>query len=315
MAIILECPKCKKRLSISRKKCECGFKLGKFCGKVYWVSVYVNGRKKRERIGPNKEAAEQREREILKLRTEERYIDKDPATKVTLGELCDWYLKLPEVQAKRSHRRDTVSIANLCRLLRKETKVNKITSGQCESYQKLRLQEIDGRVKREETSEEGRKKFIRPCTVNKETACLKAMFNRAVHHGKLKRNPIGTVKKLAENNIRMKVLTGEEIEKLLNACEIHVRPLVEMAYLMGMRYSEIALLTWPEVDLKKGFIRLAGERTKTDSPRNIPIHPKVKATLESLPRGLHTDRVFLREGESLLMRSNAASRRRAATQA
>ncbi len=66
---------------------------------------------------------------------------------------------------------------------------------------------------------------------------------------------------------------------------------------MGMRYSEIALLTWPEVDLKKGSIRLSGERTKTDSPRNIPIHPKVKATLESLPRGLHTDRVFLRDGK------------------
>jgi integrase len=66
---------------------------------------------------------------------------------------------------------------------------------------------------------------------------------------------------------------------------------------MGLRLSEVLFLTWPEVDLKKGFIRLSAERTKTKSPRNIPIHPEVRITLEALPRGLHTDRVFLREGK------------------
>jgi len=56
------------------------------------------------------------------------------------------------------------------------------------------------------------------------------------------------------------------------------------------------LLVWPEVDLRKGFIRLSAERTKTDSSRNIPISPRLKTMLESLPRGLHTDRVFLYNG-------------------
>lgn len=66
---------------------------------------------------------------------------------------------------------------------------------------------------------------------------------------------------------------------------------------MGMRKDEIVRLTWSEVDLRKGFIRLPGERTKTDSPRIIPLHPEVRSTLEKLPRGLHTDRVFLRFGQ------------------
>ena len=70
-----------------------------------------------------------------------------------------------------------------------------------------------------------------------------------------------------------------------------------MAYHMGMRKDEIVRLTWPEVDLKKGFIRLSAERTKTDTARNIPIHPEVKTMLESVPRGLLTDRVFLRNGQ------------------
>jgi integrase len=123
------------------------------------------------------------------------------------------------------------------------------------------------------------------------------MLYRAVRHGKLNHNHLKEVKRLSENNIRMRILTGDEFNDLLKACDTHIRPIVKMAYYMGMRYSEILFLIWPEVDLKKGFIRLSSERTKTDSGRNIPIHPEVKAMLESLPRGLHTDRVFLRNGQ------------------
>ena len=43
--------------------------------------------------------------------------------------------------------------------------------------------------------------------------------------------------------------------------------------------------------------RLPAERTKTGSPRTIPLHPEVRTTLEKLPRGLHTDQVFLRYGQ------------------
>jgi integrase len=122
-------------------------------------------------------------------------------------------------------------------------------------------------------------------------------FDLAVKHGKLKLNPIANVKRLPENNVRQRILTLDEFTTLLNACDPHLKRIVQMAYHMGMRKDEIVRLTWPEVDLKKGFIRLPAERTKTDSPRTIPLHPDVRATLEKLPRGLHTDRVFLRHGQ------------------
>jgi integrase len=117
-----------------------------------------------------------------------------------------------------------------------------------------------------------------------------------VRHGKLKFNPIANVKRLPENNIRQRILTQEEFETLLDASEPHLKPIIRVAYHMGMRKDEIVRLTWGEVDLKKGFIRLPAERTKTDSSRIIPLHQEVKAILEKLPRPLHTDRVFLRYG-------------------
>jgi len=64
-----------------------------------------------------------------------------------------------------------------------------------------------------------------------------------------------------------------------------------------MRKSEIVKLTWEEVDLKRGFIRLDRQRTKTEAPRSIPLHPEMKAVLERLPRGIHSARVFLRHGK------------------
>ena len=70
-----------------------------------------------------------------------------------------------------------------------------------------------------------------------------------------------------------------------------------VGYYMGMRKAEIIDLIWPRVDLQKGFVRLSAGMTKTDTPRVIPIHPKVRTILEKLPRGLHTDRVFLFDGK------------------
>lgn len=78
-----------------------------------------------------------------------------------------------------------------------------------------------------------------------------------------------------------------------------------MAYHMGMRRDEILKLTCKEVDLKKGFIRLPSERTKTDSPRNIPIHPEVRATLERLP-GDFTQSSYSFDMDNPLTKSNIA---------
>ncbi len=321
MALLQECPKCKDRQSLkywaevregdsvkkrikARMKCQsCEFKLSKSSGKVYWVEYYQNGRRKRERIGPSKSAAEQRLREALKLRTEERFIEKDPAARLSLGELCKWYLELPEVKAKDSYLRDKQLLAHVKRILGESTKIKDVTPGRIESYQKQRLEEpFRAKSAKEEKQGKNEKppievRKVRPATVNREITILKVALNRAVRHGKLQLNPISNVKKLPENNIRTRLLDQKEFNGLLQKCPIHIKPVVMIGYYMGLRLSEIIDLTWPEVDLKKGFIRLTASRTKTDTARAIPIHPEVKVILEGLPRGLHTDRVFLFDGK------------------
>ena len=183
--------------------------------------------------------------------------------------------------------RDLCSIKNLLRLLGRTTKIRELTAGKIDGYRQRRLEEDSGRRIGLKTT---------PSTVNKEVICLKTIFNRAVRHGKIDQNPIRDMKKLTENNVRMRVLGQEEFEGLVAACPEDLKPLVTLAFFTAMRKSEIVFLTWGEVDLAKGFIRLTADRTKTKVARSIPLHPRVKSVLSNIPRGLHTNRVFLKDG-------------------
>jgi integrase len=290
MALLIQCPSCKHRNSTKLPKCKCGFDIKKAANKVYWIEFYLNGVRKRERIGNSKAAAEQRLREVLTARAEERYIDKDLAVRHSLGELCTWCLALPEVKSKKSFRRDQEFIRHLKRLLGESTRIRDLNAGRVESYQRQRLAEPSPRHPGKNT---------KPATVNKEVSCLKTILNRAVRHGKLESNPVEKVKKLPENNVRMRMLSHEEFVRLIDACPPHIQPIVLMAWITGMRRSEIVFLEWVEVDMKKGFIRLPPERTKTTAARVIPLHPNIKRMLQGIPRALHTNRVFLFDGEPL----------------
>ena len=59
-----------------------------------------------------------------------------------------------------------------------------------------------------------------------------------------------------------------------------------------MRQAEIMNLTWQEIDLKMGFIRLGGERTKNKTGRVVPLHPRIVDYFQSLPRPIHGGYVF-----------------------
>jgi hypothetical protein len=54
-------PKCKRLNNVRAKVCKCGVSLAKHSGKAYYIQYTdPEGKKKREAIGPNKQAAEHR---------------------------------------------------------------------------------------------------------------------------------------------------------------------------------------------------------------------------------------------------------------
>jgi len=76
---------------------------------------------------------------------------------------------------------------------------------------------------------------------------MKHMFTKAVDWNMvedetLKR--IRRVKLLEENNRRLRYLSKEECQTLIDACDGHLRPIVLMAMNTGMRKGEILSLKW-----------------------------------------------------------------------
>ena len=56
-----------------------------------------------------------------------------------------------------------------------------------------------------------KKRPVKPSTINRDTANLRAMLNKAVNYSKLEYNPLGRIKQLEENNVRERVLNQDEV--------------------------------------------------------------------------------------------------------
>ncbi|MDO8136760.1 MAG: site-specific integrase [Candidatus Brocadiales bacterium] len=136
-------------------------------------------------------------------------------------------------------------------------------------------------------------KEVKPSTANRRVTCLKHMFTKAHEWGwvgddTLKR--VRGVKLLEEPPGRLRYLSQEECQALVETCTPHLRPIVLVALNTGMRLGEILGLRWEAVDLKHGFLLL--DVTKNGERREIPINSTLRATLEAIPHGPESEYVF-----------------------
>ncbi len=285
MGLLVECPECKRRNSVKVKACKCGFALAKFSGRVWWIEYYdLDGRRRRQRIGNDKASAEQELRTVLKARTEGRHIKKSRDARTLFKDLAVWYLDLPEVRAKRSYAKDRMHCTRLMaqfgdRLLKD------ITPTMVEAYKQKRLSENSHRGKP-----------TKPATVNREVTTFKTVFNKAMKNDKAERNPAQGVKLLKENNERDRILSPEEYARLLAYCPAHLKPIIKLAYHTAMRRGEILTLTWGQVDLKEGFVKLRAEDTKTNEGRLVPLNRELVEMFKAMPKGFPQAPVFTYKG-------------------
>jgi integrase len=106
-----------------------------------------------------------------------------------------------------------------------------------------------------------------PGTINRELSTLKRMFKLGLIDGKVDRAPY--VSLLKENNTRKGFFEHDEFLAVRNELPDHLKGFVTFGYTVGWRISEIAKLTWGQVDLKQGIVRLEPGETKTDEGRTV----------------------------------------------
>jgi integrase len=136
-------------------------------------------------------------------------------------------------------------------------------------------------------------------------AVAAAMFAWGVEHGKVKQNPFAGIR-LARPATRERFLTREEAGKLLDALAAMqaagevtnaVADVIRVLMLTGARKTEIAALTWREVDFERRCLVLPPERTKAggrNGERRIRLAPAALSILTARRPGkpVHNAPVF-----------------------
>ena len=127
---------------------------------------------------------------------------------------------------------------------------------------------------------------------NKVLNILKAMFTKAVEWEMVEEEVLRRIRKvkMLREDKRLRYLTIEECQALLNACDKHLKPIVITALNTGMRRGEILGLQRKHLDLTNRFILL--DRTKNGERREIPINEALLDLFQTLPRRLDSPYVF-----------------------
>lgn len=242
-------------------------------GRIWYISYYANGRRYKEAYGENKKAAEmalhKRKAEIA----EGRFLDVRKKEKIKFEDFAKTFMELHSQLNKRPRvaKRDEGLIKRLGTHFNGKY-LYEITPQAIERYKSERI------------------KDVAPATVNRELACLKCMFNKAIAWGKADENPARKVKLFRENNQRLRFLEKGEIKKLLDNATPHLKPIVIVALFTGMRKSEILNLQWKDISFEQGVIYLL--QTKNGERREVLMSDIVKKTLTAVPRHPDSSYVF-----------------------
>ena len=220
------------------------------------------------------EMAETNLRKIMTLIDEGRYLEKERQPKDTLAEFAARYMEWCRSTGQKAVDSKENCLRNLVARIGGETRLSKLTRADIEKYQADRL-----------TTPGGRKSLVGKATVNRDTAVLRHLLSKAVEWKVLDENPARCIKKFKEVGRRLRYLTPDEIQQLLDACSPTMRDIVILALHTGMRKSEILNLIWDNVNLRERFIELLDQKNGERS--TIPLNQTAIDTLRSIPCRLY----------------------------
>ena len=299
MSVLIECS-CHKKQSVRNKVCSrCGQdidRLKKNQKARFWIDYLVPDHgQRREFVGNSIEEAKAADGKRRTQKVEGRIFDMLPGINLSFNQLASWYLNLAKVKKELKSYRHVKSNIETFNNEFGNTMVANLRAEDLGKYQEKRTAE--GKAK---------------STVDKDLRIVRRMVKMGCDNNKLADiclKPFSATSRLLKHqsdNARKRVLTIAEYIRLVDAAPEHLRALLTMEYWTGMRRGELLGLTWQEVDLKKGFIRLKAERTKEGKAKSIPLNHVALEVLEAAKKNRkvialdNSDHVFMYKGRPLI---------------
>ena len=132
---------------------------------------------------------------------------------------------------------------------------------------------------------------IMPATVNRELACLKALFNHAIKSDLQVTNPVSRVTLLAEENEQTRVLSYDEQARYLGAATQMLRDVATLMLETGMRPEEVYRIQPENVNLAAGFLFNPYGKTMA-ARRRVPLTAAARNVLTRRMTGLKSPFLF-----------------------
>ena len=180
----------------------------------------------------------------------------------TLGDLSDAYLQDYQVRQFRSRGTARGRTAHLVAFFGRAARAAALTTYQIRQYQLAR-----------------RAAGAATGTINRETSALHRMCTLAVHWGWLDTVP-GFPDRLRENPPRQGFFEHPEYLAVRAHLPAPWQDILDLAYYSGWRKNEILGLTWDEIDMAGGVIRLSPARSKTLVGRILPMSQPIAEALD-----------------------------------
>lgn len=135
-------------------------------------------------------------------------------------------------------------------------------------------------------------------TVNRYCDYLDAIFNFGIVNGLSSVNPMKGRKKAKERPFDVQ-LTIDDMKKIMDNSEPHLKWAIEVCFNLGTRpgESELLSLRWDHIDFDKSTARIYATKTKTF--RTVPIHPQFLQRLNDMKEFSTSDYVVEYHGRQV----------------
>ena len=250
----------------------------------WWIDCYLNGRRIRRKIGPDKRTAQLAEKDLKVRAARGEWLGIEQVKRITFKAFCK------EFMSKQAGKAET-TVTNYevnCRLHLVPFFGNRYLSD-------IRPKHIDDYLQE-------RAKAAQHTSVNLELRQLKAILNTAVRWGYLKESPVTGTKPLRIPEKEPPYLTRDQVATLYGECHDWLYTFVALALNTGMRLGEIVALKWEDIDLRLRVVKVRCDEefaTKGRRNREIPINDFLCRVLRKAPRHITSPHViFTRESLS-----------------
>jgi integrase len=222
---------------------------------------------------------------------EGRYFKTSEAKKHTLSELVDRYIKTVLPRKPKSQ------VLQTAQLTKWKEEIGSYTIADVTPALLISCRD---KMQNEPLNEKGR--YRTPATLNRYMAALSHAFTIAIKEWNwLETNPTLKIDKLKEPRGRVRFLSDEERQRLLDVCKKseskYLYKIVVLALSTGARRNEIIKLDWKDLDLNRAVITL--HDTKNNERRILPLRGHAMDLMKehAKVRNLHCHYVFTSDNE------------------